>query len=51
MCIRDRLRSGRVRVDRLVTHRLPLERFEEAIALLADPEGAMKVQLVPGGHG
>jgi len=47
----DLLRSGRVRVDRLVTHRLPLERFEEAIALLADPEGAMKVQLVPGGHG
>ncbi|MFW6108158.1 MAG: zinc-dependent alcohol dehydrogenase family protein [bacterium] len=42
------LRAGRVRVDRLVTHRLPLDGFEEAMDLLADPEGAMKIQLIPG---
>ncbi len=42
------LRNGRVRVDRLVTHRLPLDGFEEAMELLADPEGTMKVQILPG---
>jgi len=43
----DLLRSGRVRVDRLVSHRLPLDKFEDAVNLLASPEGAMKIQLVP----
>jgi 2-desacetyl-2-hydroxyethyl bacteriochlorophyllide A dehydrogenase len=41
--------GGRVVVDRLVTDRLPLDRFADAVALLADPEGAMKIQMVPGG--
>jgi 2-desacetyl-2-hydroxyethyl bacteriochlorophyllide A dehydrogenase len=45
----DLLRSGRVRVDRLVSHRLPLDGFEKAVALLADPEGAVKIQIRPQG--
>jgi threonine dehydrogenase-like Zn-dependent dehydrogenase len=35
---------------RLVTHRLPLERHDEAFALLGDRSaGALKVQLLPNG--
>ncbi len=45
------LRGGRVDVSRLVSHRLPLEQFEDAVLLLADPEGAMKIQIVPTGAG
>ena len=41
------IRSGRVDVARLVSHRLPLEEFEDAVKLLADPKGAMKIQLTP----
>ena len=43
----DLLRSGRVKVDRLVSHRLPLDKFADAVSLLSDPEGAMKIQLTP----
>ena len=43
----DLIRSGRVDVGRLVSHRLPLDGFEKAVGLLADPEGAMKIQLAP----
>ena len=42
------LGSGRIDVAGLVSHRLPLDGFEAAMELLADPEGAMKIQLVPG---
>ena len=42
------LRSGRVDVSGLVSHRLPLDEFEDAVALLASPEGAMKIQMMPG---
>jgi len=44
----DLLRSGRIDVSRLVSHRLPLDEFEDAVNLLADPEGAMKIQMMPG---
>jgi len=43
----DLIRSGRVEVGRLVSHRLPLDGFGEAVGLLGDPEGAMKIQLAP----
>jgi len=43
----DLLRGGRVRVEELVSHRLPLAGFAEAVELLGHPEGAMKIQLVP----
>ncbi len=39
------LRSGRVEVSRLVSHRLPLEKFEQAVKLLDNPQGAMKIQM------
>ena len=41
------LRSGRIEVGKLISHRLPLNKFTDAIALLANPEGAMKIQLAP----
>jgi len=43
----DLLRSGRIAVDRLISHRLPLDKFEDAVNLVARPEGAMKIQLNP----
>ncbi len=40
--------SGRVRVDDLVSHRVPLERFEEGIRTIEDrSRNAMKVMVVP----
>jgi 2-desacetyl-2-hydroxyethyl bacteriochlorophyllide A dehydrogenase len=42
--------QGRLELRPLVTHRLPLERHDEAFALLRDPAaGALKVQFVPNG--
>lgn len=42
------LKSGRVRVDDLVSHRLPLSRFEEGVALIEEGrESVMKVMMVP----
>jgi len=43
----DLLHTGAVKVDQLVSHRLPLEAFERAVKLLDNPEGAMKIQLIP----
>ena len=43
----DLLRSGRIEVGKLISHRLPLDKFADAVALLANPEGAMKIQLTP----
>jgi L-iditol 2-dehydrogenase len=38
----DLLATGRVRVDRLISHRLPLERFNEGVALMREHK-ALKV--------
>lgn len=41
--------SGRLDLERLVTHRFALEEFEDAFATLRDRNaGALKVELVPG---
>lgn len=46
----DLLRSGRVRVDRLVSHRLPLDEFERGIELIEGGlEEVKKVQILPNG--
>ncbi len=42
------LASGAVTTDRLLTHRFPLERIEEAFAAHRSP-GAIKVAVLPGG--
>lgn len=41
------LRRGAVKVEQLISHHLPLEEFERAVKLLEDPEGAMKIMLIP----
>ncbi|MGI8912475.1 MAG: zinc-dependent alcohol dehydrogenase family protein [Chloroflexota bacterium] len=41
------LQSGAVRVDRLVSHRLPLSGYEEGLLAARAGEGSMKVQLAP----
>jgi Zn-dependent alcohol dehydrogenase len=38
--------SGKIRTDRIITHRLPLERFEEGFHLVSSGEG-IKVILTP----
>jgi threonine dehydrogenase-like Zn-dependent dehydrogenase len=46
----DLFAQGQLDPGPLVTHRLPLEHFDEAFALLRDPAaGALKVQFVPDG--
>ncbi|MBC7187017.1 MAG: zinc-dependent alcohol dehydrogenase family protein [Calditrichaeota bacterium] len=39
--------AGRVRTEGLVTHRLPLEKFAEGVALLDNPEQVLKVMFLP----
>jgi L-iditol 2-dehydrogenase len=41
------IRSGRVTVKELVTHRLPLERAQEGFALVANPVDSLKVIIEP----
>ena len=41
------LQSGAVRVERLVSHRLPLSGYEEGLLAARAGEGSMKVQLAP----
>jgi D-arabinitol dehydrogenase (NADP+) len=42
------LQSGEVRVDQLISHRLPLEAFEEGVAMIeAGRDGVTKVLMVP----
>jgi len=41
------LQSGAVRVDSLVSHRLPLSGYETGLAAARAGEGSMKVQLLP----
>jgi 2-desacetyl-2-hydroxyethyl bacteriochlorophyllide A dehydrogenase len=44
----DMLRSGRIRVDGLVSHHLPLEAFERGITTIEQGiEGVRKVQILP----
>lgn len=46
----DLLRSGQARVDRLVSHRLPLDEFERGIELIEGGlEEVRKVQILPNG--
>jgi len=46
----DLLRSGRIRVNRLVSHRLPLEEFQRGIETIERGlEGVKKVQILPNG--
>ncbi len=46
----DWLRAGRVRVEPLITHRLPLSGVPDALDMKANPgfQGAQKVLIVPG---
>jgi 2-desacetyl-2-hydroxyethyl bacteriochlorophyllide A dehydrogenase len=41
------LQAGRIRTQELVTHRLPLEKFTEAVTLLDNPEHVLKVMFLP----
>ena len=43
----DLIASGQVRTDTLVSHRLPLGRFEQALDVVRDGSG-VKVQVLPG---
>jgi 2-desacetyl-2-hydroxyethyl bacteriochlorophyllide A dehydrogenase len=44
----DHVRHGRIPLDRLITHRLPLERLDEAFALATQrPEGFLKAVVEP----
>ena len=44
----DLLRSGRIRVDRLVSHRLPLEEFQRGMETIEQgAQGVKKVQILP----
>lgn len=46
----DLLRSGRIQVDQLVSHRLPLEEFQRGIETIERGlEGVKKVQILPNG--
>lgn len=46
----DMLRSGRIQVDALVSHRLPLEDFQRGIETIEQGlEGVKKVQILPNG--
>lgn len=46
----DMLRSGRIQVDALVSHRLPLEELERGIHLIEQgADGVKKVQILPNG--
>lgn len=46
----DLLRSGQIRVDQLVSHRLPLEEFEHGIEVIEGGlDGVRKVQILPNG--
>jgi threonine dehydrogenase-like Zn-dependent dehydrogenase len=41
------LESGRLPMDRIVTHQLPLHRFQEGLDLVADGSSSIKVTLIP----
>jgi erythritol/L-threitol dehydrogenase len=41
------LESGRLPMDRICTHQIPLERFQEGLDLVADGTTSIKVSLIP----
>ena len=41
------IRKGLLPMDRIVTHRLPLERFQDGIDLVAAGDRSIKVTLEP----
>ncbi|MBS3164773.1 alcohol dehydrogenase catalytic domain-containing protein [Candidatus Woesearchaeota archaeon] len=43
------LRSGRISVREMITHRLPLEKAQEGFLLTAEPKESLKVVLAPHG--
>ncbi|HEX9018360.1 MAG TPA: zinc-dependent alcohol dehydrogenase family protein [Anaerolineaceae bacterium] len=46
----DLLRAGRIQVDGLVSHRLPLEEFQHGIEMIEQgADGVKKVQILPNG--
>ena len=46
----DLLRSGKIRVEQLVSHHLPLEEFQRGIEVIEGGlEGVKKVQILPNG--
>jgi len=42
------IESGRLPLDRICSHQLPLERFQEGLDLVADGTRSIKVSLLPG---
>lgn len=42
------IESGRLPLDRICTHQLPLERFQEGLDLVSDGTRSIKVSLLPG---
>jgi len=45
------IRLGRVPVERMITHRLPLTEAQQGFRLVADGGEALKVILLPHGQG
>jgi len=45
------LESGRLPLDRIITHQLPLEQFEQGLELVADGTRSIKVSLIPSRTG
>ena len=41
------LESGRLPMDRICTHQLPVEKFQEGLDLVADGKSSIKVSLIP----
>jgi threonine dehydrogenase-like Zn-dependent dehydrogenase len=42
------IEDGRLPMDRIVTHKLPLENFKDGLDLVADGHSSVKVSLIPG---
>jgi threonine dehydrogenase-like Zn-dependent dehydrogenase len=43
------IESGRLPMDQICTHQLPLEQFQEGLDLVAEGSKSIKVSLIPGG--
>ena len=43
----EMIQSGRLPMDRICTHQLPLEQFEDGLDLVADGSSSIKVSLIP----
>ena len=42
------LEEGRLPMDRIVTHQLPLSEFKDGLDLVADGKSSVDVSLIPG---